>query len=436
MPHFTAIPHHEILILLIQMAVLLGMARLLGDLAMKVRQPAVVGELLAGILLGPSFLSTFVPVVGEWILPPTPAQGHLLEVVTLMGAIFLLLFTGLEMNVATIRRHTRVAVGTAAGGLILPLVIGLGLGFTLPDFLLVDPANRITFAFFIAAALSISAIPVIVKVLMDLNLLRHEVGQIIIAAGVIDDTVGWILLSIIAGVAAGSAVTVGSVAQAVGSVLLFLLFSFTIGRWGVQRLFTMVQEQGVSSNRILTLVVVLTFAWSAITHGMGLEPILGAFVMGILFSQMPELPRTVIHTLESVALGVFAPLFFAVVGLKVNLLNLATPELLGISLLVIAGATFSKVVGTYVGARLLGKQPHWTALAYGAGLNARGAMGIIVATLGLSLGILTQDMFSIIVLMALATSLMAPTLLRFAMLRAHFSTDSSPQTLPSEVPLG
>jgi len=141
MPNFTPTAHHDVLILLIQLTVLLGVARVLGDIAMRLRQPSVVGELLAGILLGPSFLSTVVPFVGAWLFPPTPQQGQLLEVVTLIGAILLLLFTGLEMNVATIRRHTRVAVGTALGGLILPLIIGFVLGYTLPDFYSQTPPN-------------------------------------------------------------------------------------------------------------------------------------------------------------------------------------------------------------------------------------------------------------------------------------------------------
>jgi hypothetical protein len=129
------------------------------------------------------------------------------------------------------------------------------------------------------------------------------------------------------------------------------------------------------------------------------------------------LPGDVIHKLESIALGIFAPIFFAVAGLKVNVLHLLTPRLIGIALLVIFVATFGKVVGTYVGARLMGRRDHWTALCLGAGMNARGAMEIIVATIGLQLGILSQDMFSIIVLMAMATSLMAPPTMRWALSR-------------------
>src|SRR5690606_25658936 len=125
----------------------------------------------------------------------------------------------------------------------------------------------------------------------------------------------------------------------------------------------------------------MTFTWGALTQGLGLEAVLGAFIMGILFGQMPRLPDSVTHTLESIALGIFAPIFFAVAGLKVNLLNLLQPQLILIALAVIAVASLGKVVGTYLGARLIGRRDHWTALSFGAGLNARGAMEIIIATI-------------------------------------------------------
>ncbi|MDQ4078657.1 MAG: cation:proton antiporter [Chloroflexota bacterium] len=420
MEGFVPTDHHDILLLLVQIAVLLGAARLFGEAALRLNQPAVVGEILAGIVLGPSLLSTFVPFVGEWLVPHTATQWHLLDVVSLIGAIFLLLITGLETDLALIKHHARTAIGVSAGGILVTFATGFLLGQLLPAFLLADEAARLVFALFVATAMSISAIPVIAKVLMDLNLMRRDIGQIILAAGMSDDTTGWILLSIVAGLATGGVVTTLSVTEAIGSVLAFLLISFTAGRWLVKRVLDFVQDEIISAERLLTLVVVLTFIWGAITQALGLEAVLGAFVMGILFGQMPRLPQAIHHRLESVALGIFAPIFFAVAGLKVNLLSIfGSAQLIGIALLVIAVASIGKVVGTYLGARLIGGRDHWTALSFGAGLNARGAMEIIVASIGLSLGILTQDMYSIIVLMAMATSLMAPTALRWVLQRVE-----------------
>lgn len=412
---FTAASHHDVLVLVLQIAVLLFTARALGEVALRLGQPSVIGEILAGIILGPSVLSSLIPAFGAWIIPQTEVQGYLLEVVSLIGAVFLLLITGLETDLSLIRRHARTAIGVSFGGITVTFLTGFALGQMLPDFLLADPDGRLIFSLFVATAMSISAIPVIAKVLMDLNLMRRDIGQTIIAAGMSDDTTGWIILSVVAGLAAGEAVSAGSVLQTIGSVLAFMVISFTLGRWFVKKALDYVQDRVVSRDRLLTLVVVLAFAWGAITQALNLEAVLGAFVMGILFGQMPRLPEAVHHKLESVALGIFSPIFFAVAGLKVNILNLLEPQLLLIALLVIAIASGGKVLGTYLGARLIGKKDHWTALSFGAGLNARGAMEIIIATIGLNLGILAQDMFSIIVLMAMATSLMAPPALRWVL---------------------
>jgi len=412
---FTSAPHHDVLVLIVQVALLLLSARALGEIALRLGQPAVVGEILAGIVLGPSLLSGFFPWISEWVVPQTEVQGYLIEAVSLIGAMFLLLITGLETDLALIRRHARTAIGVSYGGIIFTFTSGFILGILLPDFLLANPDQRLIFALFVAIAMSISAIPVIAKVLMDLNLMRRDIGQTIIAAGMNDDTNGWILLSIVAGLASGQTITAVSVLQIVGSILLFLILSLTLGRWLVKKILDFVQDEVVSQDRLLTIVVVLTFTWGAITQALNLEAVLGAFVMGVLFGQMPRLPDSVRQKLESIALGIFAPIFFAVAGLKVNVINLLDTRLMTIALIVIFIATMGKVAGTYLGARFIGRRDHWTSLSFGAGLNARGAMEIIIATIGLKLGILSQDMFSIIVLMAMATSLMAPPALRWVL---------------------
>lgn len=414
---FTAAPHHDILVLLIQIAVLLFTARVLGELSQRVGQPSVVGEILAGIILGPSLLSGIFPELGEWIVPHNEVQGYLLEVVGLIGVMLLLLITGLETDLVLIRSKAKSAVGVALGGLILPLLMGFILGRFIPDELLADPDDRFVFSLYLAIAMAISAIPVVAKVLMDLSLTRRDVGQTIIAAAMIDDTTGWILLSIVIGLAGGTAITIGSVAESVGSVLGFMAISFTIGYWLVRRLLNYVHSHIQSREKILSLIIMLAFIWGALSQGLNLEAMLGAFVMGIIFSQMPSLDTEVVHKIESLTLGVFAPIFFAIAGLKVNIRSLLAPDLILVSLAVILTAVFCKVVGVYIGARSVGQSDHWTALFYGAGLNARGSMGIIIANIGLTLGLLTQDMFSIIVVMAVVTSLMAPTGLRWALRR-------------------
>jgi Kef-type K+ transport system membrane component KefB/nucleotide-binding universal stress UspA family protein len=414
---FTAAPHHDVLLLLVQISVLLACARLFGELALRLGQPSVVGEISAGIILGPSCLSAIFPKLGEHLVPHTPIQGHILEVVSMIGAMFLLLITGLETDAKLIKRHARTAAGVSFGGIVTTFATGFALGMYLPDKLLAKPDQRIVFALFVATAMSISAIPVIAKVLMDMNLMRRDIGQTILAAGMSDDTSGWILLSIVAALASGQEIGGVQVAIAVGKVLFFLLISFTVGRWVIQKAVEFTQDEIKSRDRLITLVVVFAFAFGAFAQALGLEAVLGAFVCGILLSGMRRIPAKVPHLLETMALGIFAPIFFGVAGLKVDIKGLLDPELAWFALLVILVACGGKVVGTYIGARLIGKKDHWTALSFGAGLNARGAMEIIIATIGLSLGILTQAMFSIIVLMAMVTSLMAPTALRFCLAR-------------------
>lgn len=414
---FTAASHNDVLILLIQIAVLLAVARLLGEVATRIGQPSVLGEISAGILLGPSVLSGLIPAFGNFFIPDpmSPVQGPILEVVSLIGAMFLLLITGLETDLPLIRRHLRTALGVSFGGILVTLSTGFLLGMHLPDDLLANPNQRMVFALFVATAMSISAIPVIAKVLMDLNLMRRDVGQIILAAGMSDDTTGWVLLSIVAALATSESFGAMDIMFAVGKVALFLILSFTVGRWFVQRALSYVQDEITARDRLLTLCVVLAFGFGSISQGLGLEAVLGGFVVGILFSQMRRLPVEVTHKLESIALGIFAPIFFAVAGLKVDVLGLLNPRLGFYAFLVILVACGGKVVGTYIGARVVGRTDHWTALSFGAGLNARGAMEIIIASIGLSIGVLNQAMFSIIVLMAMVTSLLAPSALRWTL---------------------
>jgi Kef-type K+ transport system membrane component KefB len=414
---FSAASHAEVLQLVIQIAVLLAAARFLGGLAQRLGQPAVVGEILAGVILGPTLLSGLIPWVGEWILPQTEVQGYMLEVVALIGVMLLLVITGLETDLALIRRRIGVALGVGAGGLIVPFVLGLLLGYALPESLVGDPSERTVFALFVATALAISAIPVLAKILMDLDLMRREFGQTVLAAGMLNDITGWAMLGIVTALASAQALNAGIVLRTVGMLVLFIAATVTVGKFVVERGLGLIQDRFRGPDAILTLVVVLAFGWGAFSQALSLEPVIGAFAIGILFGGLPRLPTDVVQKLESMALAVFAPIFFAVAGLKVDIGAILEPGLLLIALVVIIVATVGKVAGAYVGARYLADQDHWSALAYGAGLNARGAVEIIIATIGLSLGILTTEMFSIIVLMAVVTSVAAPAGLRYCLAR-------------------
>jgi len=179
--------HQDILHVLIQLLILLISARVLGEVFLKLNQPPVVGEILAGIILGPSLLGNFsflAPYVNLYLYP-----SLMLEIISLFGALLLLFITGYEIDLRLIKHHSKSATATALGGLIIPFISGFTISYFIPNKFLFVPSERLLFSLFIATALSVSAIPVIAKVLIDLNLLRRDIGQITIAAGMIDDTI-------------------------------------------------------------------------------------------------------------------------------------------------------------------------------------------------------------------------------------------------------
>jgi Kef-type K+ transport system membrane component KefB/nucleotide-binding universal stress UspA family protein len=428
---FTAAPHHDVLVFLVQIAILLFTARVFGEIAQRLGQSAVVGEILAGVILGPSLISSLFPALGEWIVPHNAIQGYLLETISMLGVMFLLLITGLETDLALIRHHARTAVGVSLGGILTMFTAGFIIGSLLPDEFLANPDQRLVFALFLAIALSIAAIPVIAKVLLDLKLMRRDVGQTIIAAAMMDDSIGWILLSVVIGLASGAAVTFGTVARSILEVLGLVIFSLTVGVWFARRVTLWTFNHIQSRDKVLSLVVILMFVGGAVTQALGLEALLGAFLVGIIFGQVSSLSRDVVHKLESITFGIFSPIFFAVAGLKINVATLLEPRLILLTLLIIGAATLFKVTGVYIGSRVIGKRDHWSALFFGFGLNTRGSMGVIIANIGLSLGILTQEVFSALVVMAVFTSLLAPTVLRTIIQRVKV-TEQEQQRLQRE----
>ena len=414
--------HEALLLLLLQLALLLIVARLLGELARRVGLPSVVGELLAGIVLGPSLLGSIAPGAFEAIFPAEVEQRHLLEVVSWLGVIMLLILTGLETDVALIMRKGRSAAAISLGGIIVPFATGFGLAQLLPQEFIAAPDQRLVFSLFIGTAMSISAIPVIAKVLVEMRVVRRDIGQITLAAGMIDDTIGWILLSVVAGLARGGSVSVGSVGVSLLSVIAFLGVSFTLGKRLVQFVIRRVDNATQGDAGMLTALIALALLFGTVTQALGLEAVLGAFVVGILVGQVKRFDHHLRHLFEVVAVGVFAPIFFAASGLRVDLTAMADPSVLLVGLVVLAIAIFGKFAGAYVGARI-GRLGHWEGLSLGAGMNARGAMEIIVATIGLSLGVLTDEMYTIILMVAIVTSLMAPPLLRVTLARIPMSDE-------------
>jgi Kef-type K+ transport system membrane component KefB/nucleotide-binding universal stress UspA family protein len=408
--------HHAVFLLLLQLCVLLAVARLMGEIMRKLKQPPVVGELVAGVLLGPSVFGLAWPDLQTTIFPPVQAQADLLAVVAWLGVLFLLIVTGLETDVRLILERGRTALMISAGGIIIPFGTGIVLGFSLPDEFLTDPDVRLMFALFMAVAMSISAVPVIAKVLFDLKLIRRDIGQLTLAAAMTDDTIGWILLSVVAGLATRGSVDLTSVLFSVGTAVVFLAFAFTIGGRLVSAIMSFIDDVVGGASAQFSVILVLALGAAAFTQEMGIEAVLGAFVIGILAGRARRFRNDVAHVLEVVTAGFVAPIFFASAGLKVDLVRLFEPRTVIVGAIVLAIACFGKFFGCYFGG-WLGGLSHWERIAMGAGMNARGAMEIIVATVGLGLGVLTREMYAVIVMVAIVTSLMAPPLLRWSLSR-------------------
>ncbi len=404
MSHLTEV---QVLRFLIQFTLLFLIARALADVAKRLGQATVIGELLAGIVLGPTILGHFAPGLHALIFPPDAIADHLLEALAWIGVIMLLLYTGLETDLGILRRVGNAAVTVSLFGVVVPAVTGFTLGLCLPMEYLAAPNQRIIFSLFMAVAMSISAVPVIAKILIDLDLMRRDLGLLILGAGILDDTIGWLMLSIVAGLGAHGKLDLRTFASILLAVIAFVGFCYFIGGNLIVRIMRWVDDRARAEHAGMSAMVGIAMVCAIITQAIGIHAVFGAFIAGVMLGRSARLRRSDRSELEAVTIGVFAPVFFAYSGLKVDLFALHG---VGVLALVLGIAIAGKLVGCSAGA-LLGGLKAREALAVAIGMNARGGMEIIVALIGLSLGVLTQEMYAIIVMVAIITSLMTPPLL-------------------------
>jgi Kef-type K+ transport system membrane component KefB len=409
---------HQLLVFLLQVGLLLILAILLGRLAARFGLPAIVGELSAGVIFGPSLMGWLLPGFSGWLLPARPDQAHLLDAVGQVAVLLLVGLTGVEMDLRMIRRRGATAVRVSLAGLIIPFALGIALGYPLARLLDAKTSDTQVFALFLGVAMCVSAIPVIAKTLMDMNLIHRNVGQLTLAAGMIDDAFGWFMLSIVSAMAAAG-VTAGKVTTALGSLILVVVAAVLVGRPVVRVALRL--SQGSDEQTVAAAAAMILLAGAA-TQALGLEAVFGAFVCGTLIGSSGEFARTRTSSLRTVVLAFLAPVFFATAGLRIDLRALGKPAVLAAAVIVLVVAIAGKFAGAYIGARL-SRLSKWEALALGAGMNARGVIEVIVAMVGLRLGILDTDTYTIIVLVAVVTSIMAPPLLRWAMKRVEYTEE-------------
>lgn len=411
----TPLSEHQLLVFWVQLAVLLAAARGLGGLMRRSGQPAVVGELAAGLLIGPTVLGRVAPGVFAWLFPAGDAvQSALLLAVAWVGIALLLVTTGFETDLTLLRRLGGPAAKVALGSLVVPLAASFALGMVLPEIFHGEADDRVSFALFLTVAMSISALAIVGRILTDLRLMRRDIGQVMIGAVVANDLVGWLLLGVIAGIATAGGLDLLGLVGTMASIAAFLVLALTVGQRLVDRALRIARHGRPGMVRPFTVIVGTALVAGAITQAIGVEAVFGAFVAGIVIGRSRYQRGDVTDTLETVTHAFFAPLFFATAGLFVDLGLLADPEAALWVLVIVGVASVAKFAGTYLGGRL-GRLGRIESVAAGFGLNARGTLEIVVATVGLSLGVFNATSYSAVIVLAMSTSMMAPPLLHLAL---------------------
>lgn len=405
---------HDFALFLFQLFLLLSAALTLGSLLRKLGQAAVVGEILAGVLLGPSILGALAPDLALSLFPSN--QTHMLGTLAWLGSVFLLLVAGTEVNLATLKHEGRPIFTTSVLGVAIPFALGLIFALYLPDRYLVSSGQRWLFALFMAVALSISAIPVAAKMLMDMNLLKTPLGHVILGAAVVNDLVGWIFFAIILSMLGGGTATGGSAAGVVAMILAFALLCLTVGKGLMGWLFSLFHILRLPSEGILGLAVLIAFFCAGLAQWIGVHAIFGAFLAGVMIGETGEIANHTRDTLRNFVLYLFAPIFFASMGMRANFIAHFDVVLVsGVLAIACAGKILGGALGAY-----LGGMPRREALSVGFGLNARGAMEIILAFLALEHSLINEKVFVALVITAIVTSMMSGPLIQWALHgRAH-----------------
>jgi Kef-type K+ transport system membrane component KefB/nucleotide-binding universal stress UspA family protein len=412
-PGSTASGASEV-IFLAEIVLLLLVGRLLGEAMQRIGQPAVIGQLLAGILLGPSVFGTIWPEAQHAIFPASGPQKSMLDAVSQLGILMLLLLTGMETNLSLVRQVGRAAASISIAGIALPFACGFTLGEFLPDGMLPKPDQRLITSLFLGTALSISSVKIVAMVVREMNFMRRNVGQIIVASAIIDDTIGWIIIAITFGLAQHGTLDLATLARSLLGTALFLALSLTVGRRIVFSLIRWTNDNFVSEVPVITVILVIMGAMALTTHLLGVHTVLGAFVAGILVGESPILTRHIDEQLRGLITALFAPVFFGVAGLGTDLSVLKDPSLGWLMLALIAIASLGKFSGAFIGGRL-GGLSFRESLALGCAMNARGSTEVMIATIGLSLGMLSHSLFTMIVAMAVVTTMAMPPTLRWAL---------------------
>jgi Kef-type K+ transport system membrane component KefB len=434
---------------LLQLAVIIVTARCFAVLLRRLGQPSVVGEIVAGLILGPSVCGRLFPETWRVVfhpgvpgLPPEladPLLGTVLTVLSEIGLVLLLFLIGLEFDFGHLRWHGRAALAIAVAGIALPFALGVGLAALMHP-LVAGDIPALGFTLFLGTALSITAIPVLGRIMMELNITRTRLGAITVAAAAVDDALGWILLTTITAVVRAEFDPLATLRMAAATVGFALVMTFlgrpVLCRWARRGLRP---SDGELSVNHLAVLLALIFACGIVTNRIGIFAVFGAFFLGAVLSGEHAFRQALSRRLHDFVTAFFLPIFFCYTGLRTDVGSLGSGLLWGLSGLVLAAAVLGKLGGCALAARLGGFSAR-EAGCVGTLMNTRGLMTLIVVNLGKDLGVVPDSVFGMLVLMALATTVLTtPLLLRLMrgtelepfVLKSGFVASPSPRAEPT-----
>jgi Kef-type K+ transport system membrane component KefB len=390
---------------LLALAAVVVVGRLLGRAFVAIGQPPVIGEVLGGILLGPSLLGRVAPDVAAYILPGS--VGPFLSVVAQLGVILYMFFVGLDLNLDPLRHRARAAVATSHASIVAPFVLGSLLAVYLYPRISTDAVPFTSFALFMGIAMSITAFPVLARILTDRGMSRSELGVIALTCAAADDVTAWCLLAFVVGVVQSQ---VGSALLVAVYTLGFIAIMFFVIRPAVAGLVRR-RGGGASPGQGTVALVLVGLLLSALaTERIGVHAVFGAFLFGAIVPRESGLPRVLTGRLEDLVTILLLPAFFAFTGMRTEIGLVSGAAEWAMCLLIIVVATVGKFGGTLVAARLTGM--NWRAAAgLGILMNTRGLMELIVLNIGLDLGVISPALFTMMVIMALVTTIATTPLL-------------------------
>lgn len=378
------------------------LARLFGDPLRKLGVGPLVSEILLGILLGPSILGHFFPQVTQAMYPSTGGAGDMMRVLVQISIVLLMFAAGLEINLGTVISNRIAALKIGAFGITIPVLAGFAAAYLVPRLLGENAANPqpLAFALFFCTALAISALSVTVRTFLDAGLLRTRFGMIVVSASMLDDIVGWLLFAVTVGLIHGR--LEGNVFLNLAGAVVFAVFMLTVVRLVANRLFPLVNRHLNWPASFLGLATGFGLVAAALTQLLGLEAVFGAFVAGVALGDSHVVTKELKEQFLQFISSIFAPLFFVAIGLKVNFI---TNFHLPLVALVFALAIASKLLGGTLGASWAGLTARQS-FATGFSLTARGGQEIVLGTIALGTGLISEPIFVAVVLLAVVTSLL------------------------------